>query len=54
MTEVQGFTKARLLGSEQFMPIQKDILTALLDDDKLYSVDDAKRKIEQYLKKEAR
>lgn len=48
------FTKAQFLKSANFKPIEKDALNALLDHKKKYSLEEAKHKLEQFLKKEAK
>lgn len=48
------FTKQQFLSSKQFTAHEKDVISALLQDDKTYSVDTAKKLIKDFLKKEAK
>lgn len=48
------FTKEKILTSKKFSSIEKDILKAVLKADGKYSIDDAKKVIEDFSKKEAK
>ncbi|WP_176705867.1 hypothetical protein [Paenibacillus hemerocallicola] len=47
------FTKQQFLASRQRSGIDRDILTAVLDDDKLYSIAEVVQLMDDFLKKEA-
>lgn len=47
----QTFTKAQFLASNQFTPGQKDILQALLAEDKTYTQDQVTEAIKSFLSK---
>ncbi|NEN84366.1 hypothetical protein G3T11_19120 [Paenibacillus elgii] len=46
-----AFTKQQFLESKLFTAQQKDLLSALLQDEETYTTDQVKQQIEQYLKK---
>lgn len=46
------FTKQQIVGSKRYTQVEKDILTALLDDKLPYTLDDANAILEGFLKKE--
>ncbi|GMK45217.1 MULTISPECIES: hypothetical protein [Paenibacillus] len=48
------YSKAQILKASCFTPLQRDFLKALLEEGKFYTVDDAAKQIEQYLKQEAK
>ena len=48
------FTKEQLVSSKHFDVYEKDILNALLFDTKQYSVEEAKKVIEKFYKKEVK
>ncbi|ACT03789.1 hypothetical protein [Paenibacillus sp. JDR-2] len=48
------YSKAQILKASCFTPVQRDFLKALLEEGKFYTVDDAAKQIEQYLKQEAK
>lgn len=45
------FSKAQFLTSDQFTPIQKDVLHALLADDGTYTLEQARRRIDDFAKR---
>lgn len=45
-----GYTKDQFLSSKRWSGTDKDILSALLDDDKTYAPEDAQRIIDQFKK----
>lgn len=45
------FTKAQFLASEQFSAVQIDFLSAILEDDKTYTVEQVNHLIEEKVKK---
>lgn len=47
------FTKEQILSSKQFTVIEKDILKAILED-KEYSLDEVKKVLEEFKKKEVK
>ncbi len=47
-------SKAQILKSKQFTPVQKDFLVSLLDEDEKYSLDDVGKLIGDFLKQEAK
>lgn len=49
MPPVSTFTKEQLLKSQRYRE-RRDLLTALLEDGKMYSHDDAERLIEEFMK----
>lgn len=53
MTQKQGYTKTQFMRSSQFNAIEKDVLNSLLGDG-IYTVEQAKKALEQFQKKEAR
>ncbi|TCM93139.1 hypothetical protein EV294_10790 [Paenibacillus sp. BK033] len=48
------YFKAQILKAGCFTPLQRDFLKALLEEGKYYTVDEAVKQIEQYLKQEAK
>jgi hypothetical protein len=50
-TQIAVFTKAQFLRSRQRPGYEKDILAAVLDDGKSYTIAEADRAIQNYLKK---
>ncbi|WP_442601746.1 hypothetical protein [Paenibacillus sp. KN14-4R] len=48
--KVQTYTKQQFLESQQFSPLQKDVLNALLED-REYTIEQANKIIEQFEKK---
>lgn len=51
---VGGFTKDQFLQSQQWEGTEKDILSAVLNDGKLYSLAEAKRLVEEFKKGEVK
>jgi hypothetical protein len=49
--QIAAFTKAQFLQSRQRPGHEKDILAAVLEDGKLYTIVDADKAIQTYLKK---
>ncbi|MDR9857811.1 hypothetical protein RJP21_29910 [Paenibacillus sp. VCA1] len=47
-----AYTKAQFLSSSRYTPAQRDILAAVLEDEKTYTDAQAKQALEAYLKKE--
>ncbi len=47
-----AYTKKQIVESARFTPIQKDMLTALLDDDATYTVAEASQILKQFTTKE--
>ena len=47
-----AYTKKQIVESVRFTPIQKDMLTALLDDDATYTVAEASQILKQFTTKE--
>jgi hypothetical protein len=45
------YTKAQFLASKQFTPVQKDVLRALMKDGEVYTVEQARRLIDDYAKR---
>ncbi|SDD75370.1 hypothetical protein SAMN02799630_03938 [Paenibacillus sp. UNCCL117] len=45
------YSKEQLLESRQYSQLEKDVLTALLEDEGLYTQEDAKALIEQFMKR---
>ena len=43
-----AYTKGQFLASNQFTPIQKDVLRAILKDGETYTIDQAQKLIEHY------
>lgn len=54
MSKKNGFSKQQFLKSSKFTPIHKDVLSALLKDGEKYTMDEAEKMINQFLKKEAK
>lgn len=48
------FTKAQILSSKQFKPLEKDFLRAVLDDGKSYSIEQVKETLKKALTKEVK
>lgn len=48
------FSKEQFLSSKQFTVAQKDILSVLLKDGETYTVDQAKKQVDDFLKKEVK
>ncbi|MGX4583365.1 hypothetical protein [Paenibacillus chitinolyticus] len=46
------FTKDQFLGSSRYTMLQKDVLSGLLKDDKLYSLSDVDRQLQDFLNRE--
>ncbi|OMF50879.1 hypothetical protein [Paenibacillus peoriae] len=49
-----GFTKDQFLGSQQFTNIEKDFLSALLQDERTYTISEAKNLLTEFNAKEAK
>lgn len=49
--EAPSFSKEQLLNSKQFITTQKDVLHALLEDGKTYSIKDIKNILEGFSRK---
>ncbi|MEF3309515.1 hypothetical protein PV433_11480 [Paenibacillus sp. GYB004] len=49
-----AFTKQQFLASRQRPGVERDILAAVLEDDKSYTIAEADKLIEDFLNKEAR
>lgn len=47
---ITGYTKQQFLSSKQFIS-QRDVLNGLLEDDKLYTQDQVKKMIDDFLKR---
>ncbi|MFD1179208.1 hypothetical protein ACFQ3W_23345 [Paenibacillus puldeungensis] len=45
---VSGFTKAQFMESRQWQGIDKDVLSVVLEDDKTYTIAEAKKLINQF------
>lgn len=45
------YTKQQLTQSKRFTDAQKDVLRAVLDEGKQYTLEDAKKALEQFLKR---
>ncbi len=45
-------SKAQILKSKQFTPVQKDFLVSLLDEDEKYSLDDVGKMLGDFLRQE--
>lgn len=45
------YTKQQFIQSKRFSDAQKDVLSAVLDDGKQYTLDDAKKALEQFLRR---
>ena len=52
-TNTKRYTKEQLIASRRYAD-KRDLLEALLDDDKKYSLSDADSKIEKYMKGEVK
>ncbi len=52
-TNTKRYTKEQLIASQRYAD-KRDLLEALLDDDKKYSLSDADSKIEKYMKGEVK
>jgi hypothetical protein len=48
------YSKTQVLKASCFTPLQRDFLKALLVEGKFYTIDEAAKQIEQYLKQEAK
>ena len=53
-TQPAKHSKANLLQSKRFTPLQRDYLRALLQDGETYSVAEAAQLLDKYLKQEAK
>ncbi|GAC42277.1 hypothetical protein [Paenibacillus popilliae] len=53
-TTAPTYTKAQFLASSRFTAAQRDILAAVLADDKTYTDDEARKAVESYLRKEVK
>lgn len=51
--ELGAFTKSQFVASKQFTKF-RDVLNVLLEDDKQYTIDEVKKLIEGFLKKEVK
>lgn len=49
--EAQGYTKTQLLQSQRFAA-DRDVLTALLVDDKVYTLDDVQQQLDSFYQRE--
>jgi hypothetical protein len=49
--QIGKFTKKQLLGSRQRTGSEKDILAAILEDDKTYTIAEAQKEMEEFLKR---
>jgi hypothetical protein len=49
--QVGKFTKKQLLGSRQRTGPEKDILAAILEEDKTYTIAEAQKAMEEFLKR---
>ncbi|BFH65069.1 hypothetical protein [Paenibacillus azoreducens] len=49
-----AYTKVQFLSSSRYTPAQRDILAAILEDEKTYTDSQAKQALETYLRKEVR
>lgn len=48
------FTKAQFLASKQFTPLEKDFLRSVLDDEKTYTIDQARDALKKTMSKEVK
>lgn len=53
-TKAPTYTKEQFLSSKQFNSTQKDVLHALLKDGESYTMDQVKKLVQEFLKKEVK
>ncbi|GIP35504.1 hypothetical protein [Paenibacillus sp. J2TS4] len=52
--QAKGYTKQQFLQSDRYSPVHKNVLDALLTEDETYTTDQVAKKVEQFMKKEAK
>lgn len=49
--KITKYSKKQILSSKKFSLIEKDVLKALIEDDKQYSIDEVEKMLKDFLKK---